>query len=286
MTPTLQNYYKFRPFVASSSIFCPEEACLPGSPSPGVVFVAGCLHFVLYSLLFLFFVYNTSYPPNRLAPSPARGFRPCLPLLYDQFCCSLESFVRTSCFCIFPLVFVSPLVPVAKLTAFFTRAVWVSAPSLANFRLFQIVSLRLSQQTSSGAVRMAESVLYVCVLCVIAFFVFVFVSVCLSVLQLSVVFARAVWVSAPSLANFRLFEIASLRLSQQTSSGAVLIVQSDFCLHGCFVLFVSFLSCVCVCSFVCWPVFSSLYEHTHPSMNCFPVHTFTHFVYTLLCVLV
>ena len=161
---------------------------------------------------------------------------------------------------------------------------WVSAPSLANFRLFQIVSLRLSQQTSSGAVRMAESVLYVCVLCVIAFFVFVFVSVCLSVLQLSVVFARAVWVSAPSLANFRLFEIASLRLSQQTSSGAVLIVQSDFCLHGCFVLFVSSLSCVCVCSFVCWPVFSSLYEHTHPFMNCFPVHTFTHFVYTLLCV--
>jgi hypothetical protein len=215
MTPTLQNYYKFRPFVASSSIFCPEEACLPGSPSPGVVFFAGCLHFVLYSLLFLFFVYNTSYPPNRLAPSPARGFRPCLPLLYDQFCCSLEFSVRTSCFCIFPLVFVSPLVPVAKLTAFFTRAVWVSAPSLANFRLFEIVSLRLSQQTSSGA---------------------------------------------------------------------VLIVQSDFCLHGCFVVFVSFLSCVCVCSFVCWPVFSSLYEHTHPFMNCFPVHTFTHFVYTLLCV--
>jgi hypothetical protein len=126
--------------------------------------------------------------------------------------------------------------------------------------------------------------MYVCVLCVIAYVVFVFVGVCLFVLRLSAVFARAAWVSAPSLANFRLLEIVSLRLSQQTSSGAVRTVQSDFCLHGCFALFVSFLSCVCVCSFVCLSVFTSLYEHTHPFMNRFPVHTFTHFVYTILCV--
>jgi len=256
MTSTLQNCCKSRSLVLASSIFGRGDAHIPHFPSPGVAPVAACLLFVLCALLLVCFVYNKSFSLGRLAPSPAERCVPCLALLYsNKFDCFRQFLPCTSWFFAFSLVFVLGLGPVVKLPTVFLCAVRVSAPFSANYRLSEIVVLsRLSQQSPSGAVLTAGSDTCACVPCELVFCVLVLLCLCLSVPDLSAAFMRAVRVSAPFSANFRLSEIVVFsRLSQQSPSGAVLAVGSNLCLVFLFVCFVSFFCrvlCFCFSSYI------------------------------------
>ena len=257
MPLTLGNCSEHCTSVPPSSIFGPAGAYLPGSPSPSVAFVAGCLHFVPYNFLFVCFVTSSFFPLGWLVPYAAKGLVLhvlCLqvPLLfYPTSCCFLALFACTSCFCIF--LFVFALVSVVTLPAVLACAAWVSATSLAKFRLPGIVFSGLSRQSSSDAVWAAGSALCVCVPCALVFCVFVLVllSSCLCVFPLWAGVVRAAWVSATSLAKFRLPGIVFSGLSRHSPSGAVRPAAG---------------SCLSLCLVFC------------------SAHTFTPFVHTAFCV--